>query len=488
MPEQELPPSASAGILSLRAFDYDLPSALADLVDNSISAGAKKVEITTQWAGVDSWIAVVDDGLGMTDKVLLEAMRLGSTSPSQVRQPHDLGRFGLGLKTASIWACRRLTVLSKVVGGKVSVRTWDVDRVVAENRWLVGDSAEGDVALSFAKSLGGKESGTVVLWQKMDTLYSGGRKGELRTRESYNRDLASAFRMLGVTFHRFIEKDKDPVVIMAGVNKVVPWNPSVSDPAPQSYHKSLLAFSGETVKVSTYVMPYSKNFASSTALERAEGLLGWNAHQGFYVYRNDRLIVCGGWLGMFASQDHYKLARVVVEIPNTLDIEVGISVTKTSVRLPEGLRADLEGEAKAARAASLEVYRNRGRKVTTSTTNTKFAMPWQLFEKDGRFYYLLNKKHPLYERARDSAGDANAFSSMVSLIEQALPYADIAIRNGERPESFPRPYEDAGSAERKKVLKEVYAAYLSAFGSREKALEMISKTPPFSSFEEISEL
>jgi hypothetical protein len=322
----------------------------------------------------------------------------------------------------------------------------------------------------------------------MDTLYSGGRKVELRTKESYNRDLASAFRMLGVTFHRFIEKDKDPVVIVAGVDKIVPWNPTVSEPLPQSYHKTLLAFSGETVNVSTYVMPYSKNFDSSTELKRAEGPLGWNAHQGFYVYRTDRLIVCGGWLGMFASQDHYKLARVVVEIPNTLDIEVGISVTKTSVRLPEGLRSDLEGEAKAARAASVEVYRNRGRKVTTPTTNTQFAMPWQLFEKDGRFYYLLNKRHPLYESARDSAEDSNAFSSLVSLIEQSLPYADIAIRNGERPESFPRPYEDSSVAERKKVLMEVYETYLAAFGSQEKALEMISKTPPFSSFEEISQL
>jgi hypothetical protein len=74
------------------------------------------------------------------------------------------------------------------------------------------------------------------------------------------------------------------------------------------------------------------------------------------------------------------------------------------------------------------------------------------------------------------------------LIEQSLPYADIAIRNGERPESFPRPYEDTSVAERKKVLKEVYEAYLAATGSREKALEMISKTPPFNNFEEISQL
>ena len=488
MSELELSPSASAGILSLRAFDYDLASALADLVDNSISAGATYVDISTEWRGLGSWIAVSDDGRGMSEKVLHEAMRLGSTSPSQVRKPNDLGRFGLGLKTASIWACRHLTVLSKEKGGAVVVRTWDVDRVVAEDRWIVGNRPAGELATGFMQKLEAVESGTVVLWEKMDTLYSGGRKGELRSQVSYERDLSKAVKLLGMTFHRFIDHDKSPVSIRSGGGPIRSWDPGVSEPAPESTHKTFLAFGGQTVKVSTHVMPYSKKM-STVEYDRAGGPGGWNAHQGFYVYRNDRLIVSGGWLGMFQSQDHYRLARVIVEIPNTLDSELGISVTKTSVRLPEGLRADLESEAKAARARSVEVFRNKGKRVTSSSVPGQFAMPWQAFERDGHFYYLLNKKHPVYERARAAAEDTKAFDALITLVEQTLPYADIVIRNGEKPESFPQPFEDISDSERLKNLRELFAVYLSIAGTREKALEMISKTPPYSGFkDEISKL
>jgi hypothetical protein len=235
-------------------------------------------------------------------------------------------------------------------------------------------------------------------------------------------------------------------------------------------------------------MPYSKKM-NSVEFERAGGPGGWNAHQGFYVYRNDRLIVGGGWLGMFQSQDHYRLARVIVEIPNTLDSELGISVTKTSVRLPEGLRTDLESEAKAARARSVEVYRNRGRRITAVSTPGQFAMPWQSFERHGHFYYLLNKKHPLYERARKASGDPKAFDALITMVEQTLPYADIVIRNGEKPEAFPQPFEDSTEEERLKNLRDLYEVYLSISGSKEKALEMISKTPPYSGFkDEISKL
>ena len=119
----------------------------------------------------------------------------------------------------------------------------------------------------------------------------------------------------------------------------------------------------------------------------------------------------------------------------------------------------------------------------------QFAMPWQAFERDGHFYYLLNKKHPVYERARAAAEDTKAFDALITLVEQTLPYADIVIRNGEKPESFPQPFEDISDSERLKNLRELFAVYLSIAGTREKALEMISKTPPYSGFkDEISKL
>lgn len=488
--EHELNPSAGAGILSLRAFDYDLPSALADLVDNSITAGAGKIDILTEWAEKDSWLAVIDNGCGMSEEVLHEAMRLGSTSPDEVREPHDLGRFGLGLKTASIWACRLLTVISKTKGGEVVTRTWDVDHVVKRNKWVILDKIEGDLAKRLRDKIDEMESGTAVIWRKMDTLYKGGRKEEVRSKESYLADFGRARAMLGMTFHRFLERKEKPVQIRTGGGPIQPWNPGIARPAPESTHKTLLAFHGATVSMATHVMPYAKRFANQTDFDAAGGPNGWNAHQGFYIYRNDRLIVAGGWLNLFQPADHYKLARVIVDIPNSLDGHLGISVTKTKVRLPEGLRVTLEQEAKAVRTRSVEVYRNRGRKVAmAANANSNLVLPWDKRERDGQFYYKLNRKHPLLMAARKEASGSRAFDAFLELVEQSIPYADIIIANGERPDSLPAPYEDASTADRLKSLKAVYAVYLEIAGSRQEALAMLKSTAPYSSFsDELSKL
>src|SRR5579872_5411751 len=118
-------PDASAMIESLRAFGYDLPTAIADLIDNSISAGAKNVWLNFRWNGPDSFISVADDGCGMSRTTLINAMRAGSRSPLDPRTPADLGRFGLGLKTASFSQCRRLTVASKEKKNSTCIRRWD---------------------------------------------------------------------------------------------------------------------------------------------------------------------------------------------------------------------------------------------------------------------------------------------------------------------------------------------------------------------------
>lgn len=123
------PPSAASMLESLRAYGYSLNSAVSDLIDNSITARAKNVWITLKWSGEDSWISIRDDGIGMTEKQLSRAMIAGSQSPLDRREQHDLGRFGLGLKTASLSLARSLTVVSKIENGSLSVRRWDLDYI-----------------------------------------------------------------------------------------------------------------------------------------------------------------------------------------------------------------------------------------------------------------------------------------------------------------------------------------------------------------------
>src|SRR4051812_18044856 len=128
-------PFAPAMIESLRAFGYNLPTAIADLLDNSITAGARNIWLNFFWDGAESYLTICDDGQGMTRKELFDAMRPGSRNPLEVRGQGDLGRFGLGLKTASFSQCRRLTVKSKVEGGRASTRCWDLDYVNQTNEW-----------------------------------------------------------------------------------------------------------------------------------------------------------------------------------------------------------------------------------------------------------------------------------------------------------------------------------------------------------------
>lgn len=128
-------PDASAMMESLRAFGYSTPAAVADLIDNSITAGARNVWINFHWNGSDSHVVMLDDGGGMTEEVLVLAMRAGSRSPLEDRNAADLGRFGLGLKTASFSQCRQLTVASKAKRHTQVTRRWDLDYVREHRQW-----------------------------------------------------------------------------------------------------------------------------------------------------------------------------------------------------------------------------------------------------------------------------------------------------------------------------------------------------------------
>ena len=134
MTNSELIPSARRLMESLRDIGYDLAAAVADLVDNSIDADASSVAVDIGHDGNGAWLRIADDG-GGTESRLDEAMRYGSTRSYGAT---DLGRFGLGLKTASLSQCRRLTVATRsTTRGPIRIRRWDLDRVAKTDSWLV---------------------------------------------------------------------------------------------------------------------------------------------------------------------------------------------------------------------------------------------------------------------------------------------------------------------------------------------------------------
>ena len=482
MSEQELPPSAKASVESLRAFDYGLPSALADLIDNSITAEAKNIDIKVNWSGATSTLAVSDDGQGMTEEELTNAMRFGSKSPRETRAAKDLGRFGLGLKTASIWACRKVTVITKAMGSSVVARCWDVDVISSRDRWIL-TRGEGPLVEGLCDELQKRECGTIVVWEKMDTLLSGGIDGNTRSETSFNASFSEALNHLGMVFHRFIEKGN--VSIGVGRVKVPAWNPLSSKPAAELVPAESFKYKGEVIKVTCGIMPHPKRLSQQLA-ESVGGPAGWYAQQGFYVYRRDRIIVAGGWLGILRPADHYKLARIAVEVPNSLDLDLGVSVTKTNVSLPDGVKERLKKAAEALRERAYMIYRHRGRKALASTVEGDIEFAWTKMEKTegGLTYFLVNKQHHLYKRVRDSVKDKKALALLMDLLEQTLPTADIGLANSNKPDSVAGAFEGDTDEERLKKFREAFAVYRSMCDDDAEAKEMLQKTYPFSHFPE----
>ena len=200
--ELTLRPSAARLLESMRDIGYSFESALADIVDNSISAEATQIHITNDLDEEDEpYLASLDNGRGMSSDGLTAAMRHGSRSPREVREAGDLGRFGLGMKTASFSQCRRLTVVSSV-NGERSARCWDLDQVVERDEWILRILDQAAIAhLPLVEEM--SSTGTLVLWQKLDRLDALGPHPD-QVYEALNAMFSTARPHLALTFHRFI--------------------------------------------------------------------------------------------------------------------------------------------------------------------------------------------------------------------------------------------------------------------------------------------
>ena len=229
-------PHAASLVESLRAFSYELPTALADLVDNSITAGAKNVWLDFHWDGENSVIAVTDDGAGMTEEQLVAAMRPGSQNPLKPRAPNDLGRFGLGLKTASFSQCRRVTVRSIVRSGKPSTRCWNLDHIARVNEWQLLRAGDAAAEPHFSR-LAELTRGTAVVWQNIDRLVAGQRTESEREQQLFLQRADAVRRHLAMVFHQLMA-GKQGVKLHLNERPVEAWDPFLADEAATQIFQS----------------------------------------------------------------------------------------------------------------------------------------------------------------------------------------------------------------------------------------------------------
>lgn len=367
-------PSARRLMESLRDIGYDLASAVADLVDNSIDADAENVRIDIGHDVDGGWIRIADDGVGMTERLLDEAMRYGS---SRTYGASDLGHFGLGLKTASLSQGRRLTVASRSTRrGPIRIRRWDLDRVALTDSWHLERLTSSQCPSVLTDPLVGS-TGTVVLWERLDRVLGARRpSGEAAARrlDSAAHEIAEHLAMV---FHRFLAGEAPGpslAISVAGV-ELTPWDPFARD---ERLTRALPAqplaieFAGvhHDVIVQPYVLPAQHHFSSPEAHERASGPHRWNRQQGLYVYRRDRLIQSGGWNRLRTLDEHAKLARIAIDIPPGADAAFRINVSKMTVVLPESLRPQLRALIAGVVSLAQDVYRRKLAVVAGDTEAT----------------------------------------------------------------------------------------------------------------------
>jgi hypothetical protein len=359
-------PSARKLMASLRDIGYDLPSAVADLVDNSIDAGAENVDVTFGEDGSRSWIRIADDGMGMGAAELDEAMRYGS---ERSYSNSALGHFGLGLKTASLSQCRRLTVASKRrTNGRVAARRWDLDLVAERDSWDLESPPKGDLPKTLLEPLQ-ERPGTVVLWENLDRILAFRNPDGAATRRALGAMAAEVAAHLGMVFHRFItgEWAHGEAFVNIAVNgePVLAWDPFARDePQTRALPKQTIELvrddgSKAKLEVRPYVLPAQTRFSSPEAHQVAAGPNRWNRQQGFYVYRRDRMIQSGGWNRIRTLDEHAKLARIAIDLPAGHEEMFGINVAKMSVVIPEAARAALRTIASAVVQRAQSSYRDQ---------------------------------------------------------------------------------------------------------------------------------
>lgn len=469
-------PEAAPMIETFRAIGYSVETAIADIIDNSISAGAKNVWIKRIWRGGESVITIKDDGCGMTDDEIKNAMRPGSKNPLEERASKDLGRFGLGLKTASFSQCRKLSVLSRSKKAKeTNYWTWDLDFVARSRSWDIIRWLPDE----FKNELDDLVSGTLIVWTDMDRVVpSDTPKTNEGAKRSFSTLLDRAKRHIAMTFHRFIESKR--VKIFWGASEIEPWNPFFRF-LPKTQEMPEEDLNG--IRMQGFILPHKKEFKSGSELDAAGGLGGWVAMQGFYVYRNDRLLLAGSWLNIRPKREQYKLVRISIDLPNNCDAEWQIDIKKSKATPPALHLDQLRAYSQECCNLGEKVYKNRG-EIVRKRGKIEYQPLW-LDKKtsDGKWSFVVNREHQMVLLAKKMAKqDPNgAIDTLLRLIENALPTRTIYIKEAtdECSETL------ADEEEIEPLLRLCYEAKIKAGIPPKEAKQSLKATEPFNHYEEM---
>lgn len=454
---------------SARSFgNYDLSGALADLIDNSITAHAENIWITCLYNDGDPRVIVTDDGDGMDYNTLINAMRPASTNPALERSPDDLGRFGWGMKSASFSQCKKMVVLSRHLGLGNGAE-WDLDGI---DDWSMGVLSDDEVSGLASEHLRA-DHGTEIVWCKCDRLSEEGTISSA----SFNDLISHAMDQLALVFHRFIEgKTKRPkLTIHLNGQALEPFDPFHTGHNATIVHElETLTVGKELVRIRPYTLPHFSKLMEDEH-ERLGGEEGFLRNQGFYVYRNDRLIIHGTWFRLAKFGDLSQLSRISVDIPNTMDDMWKITVDKSDAQLPTVLRNRLKQIVDGLKRKSTRVSRGKGGRINDQT---KISV-WARHTRNNEVSYSVNRDHPLVAKLLDSE-DRETAETALRLIEANFPVTAFMDDTALRPDDIDQAVTDR--QEMKRFLDATTPLLLIECDDDMKAMiGKLKRTEPFSS-------
>lgn len=431
---------------SLRSMGYSFESAVADVIDNSISAHAKNIRILFPSTPLDELaIGILDDGDGMKGDVLFEAMRYGCLSAEEERVEDDLGRFGMGMKSASLSQCRCLTVVS-FDGNTLNGFTWDYNHIIKTQDWIIQELEKYEIdKLPYIEKLKEQKKGTLVIWQDFDVIYnsSGGQVYSTLV------DLRSSLEnTLALIYHRFLS--------ITGVQRLHMYINELDikplDPFLEQHPKTTIKKEIELdikdsnaieriIKIRPFILPYATELREKDK-QLIGGIENLRAKQGFYIYRNKRLIIWGTWFGMKQRAELTKNTRIRVDIPNTLDDIWSIDIKKQQASIPKQILQRLKKAVDEALEFSIRQQTYRGR---TEKVDERIDYIWD--RKRGRnntFFYQINRESKLFQFVRDKMSDEDYgyLEMLLTEIENNLPIQQLYIDKSN--ESISAPEETNG--------------------------------------------
>ena len=479
---KDTPPFAPVLMESTRAMGDSLEAAVADIIDNSIAASASEVDVFFSPYDAIPYVAILDNGTGMTSDQIDDAMRYGSQSSLNVRGEQDLGRFGLGLKTASLSQCRCLTVISKQ-GRKVVARRWDLDEIYRRSSWALLSLDREDIEKipQYVNLLKPLKQGTLVIWENLDRMSGGTTNPE----KFMNKQMDYVREHLALVFHRYLAGESGIKKLVIRINglPIEPKDPFLIGKSTSFQDDEKFLIEGHPVYVSAYLLPHISKLtqAEKNAVGGTEGL---TKNQGFYIYRNKRLLVWGTWFRMRRKDELSKLARIRVDIPNALDHLWTLDIRKSSAVPPDVIKNNLMRIVGRVSDGSKRAWTFRGKKEIGDNGEHLWT---KIKVRDG-IVYNLNRDHAFLDMLIRTLTpeQKKLLESYLKLAEENLPLNQLYVDlNNEERINVKKEKEAEKEA---MALAQTLLANVADAPDREEHITLLMKTDPFCNYKSIIKL